>query len=179
MWGMSHEARRKALFQSWIATHPGILWKITRSFARSRLEVADLNHEMQVQLWHSTSTFAEKAKASTWVYRVCLNTALAWRRSHARRLEETDPAVDVTALASTDASPAEQASDIELVQRLYTAIHQMADFDRALVLLSLDGLSYREIAEIAGITENHVGVGLTRARKQLADLMKGITHELE
>lgn len=52
-------------------------------------------------------------------------------------------------------------------------------FDRALVLLSLDGLAYREIAEITGLTENHVGVALTRARKRLAELMKGVTDELE
>lgn len=51
--------------------------------------------------------------------------------------------------------------------------------DRALVLLSLDGLAYREIAEITGLTENHVGVALTRARQRLAELLKGVTDELE
>ncbi len=55
----------------------------------------------------------------------------------------------------------------------------MPDFERALVLLSLDELTYREIAEITGLTENHVGVALTRARKRLATLMKGVTDELE
>ena len=55
----------------------------------------------------------------------------------------------------------------------------MPDFDRALVLLMLDGLAYREIAEVTGLTENHVGVALTRARKRLAALLKGVTDELE
>jgi RNA polymerase sigma-70 factor (ECF subfamily) len=55
----------------------------------------------------------------------------------------------------------------------------MPAFDRALVLLSLDGVAYRDVAEITGLTENHVGVALTRARKRLAALMKGIIDELE
>jgi RNA polymerase sigma-70 factor (ECF subfamily) len=77
------------------------------------------------------------------------------------------------------ASPADTADQAEVVARLYAAIHAMADFDRALVLLLLDGLAYREIAEVVGLTENHVGVALTRARKRLAELMKGVTDELE
>ncbi len=53
----------------------------------------------------------------------------------------------------------------------------MPDFDRALVLLMLDGLAYREIADVTGMTENHVVVALTRARKRFAEQMKGITDE--
>ena len=55
----------------------------------------------------------------------------------------------------------------------------MGGIDRSLVLLSLEGLAYREIAEITGMTENHVGVALTRARRRLAQLLKGVTDELE
>jgi DNA-directed RNA polymerase specialized sigma24 family protein len=43
----------------------------------------------------------------------------------------------------------------------------------------LFGLAYREMAEVTGLTENHVGVALTRARKRLAGLLKGVTDELE
>ena len=77
------------------------------------------------------------------------------------------------------ASPADSAGQRELLEKLYTAIRAMPDFDRALVLLSLDGLPYREIAEVTGLTENHVGVALTRARKRLAGHMKGLIDELE
>jgi RNA polymerase sigma-70 factor (ECF subfamily) len=82
-------------------------------------------------------------------------------------------------LAANGSSPAESAGDRELVDRLYSAIQGMPEFDRALVLLMLDGLAYREMAEITGLTENHVGVALTRARRRLASKLKGITDELE
>ena len=66
-----------------------------------------------------------------------------------------------------------------MLEKLYAAIQSLPDFDRALVLLSLDGLAYREIADITGLNENQVGVALTRARQRLARLMKGVTDELE
>jgi RNA polymerase sigma-70 factor (ECF subfamily) len=73
---------------------------------------------------------------------------------------------------------AEDASHNELLHTLLAAIRTMPDFDRSLVLMMLDGLAYKEIAEVTGLTENHVGVALNRARKQLMGLMKGVIHEL-
>jgi RNA polymerase sigma-70 factor (ECF subfamily) len=40
--------------------------------------------------------------------------------------------------------------------------------------MHLDGLSYREMGEVLGISENHVGVRLHRIRKQLAEQLKGL-----
>ncbi len=50
-------------------------------------------------------------------------------------------------------------------------LHQLPQTDAALVLLYLDELSYREMAEVLGISENHVGVKLNRAKKALAMLL--------
>jgi RNA polymerase sigma-70 factor (ECF subfamily) len=104
---------------------------------------------------------------------------MTWKRSLARREQKIDLNTDVEVLASEVASPAEDVGERELIDRLYALIFQMEEFDRVLVLLSLDGLSYREMAEITGLSENRIGVGLTRARKRLTQLMKGITNELE
>ena len=58
------------------------------------------------------------------------------------------------------------------MERLYRAIRRLSKTDAALVLLYLDELSHREIAEVLGISENHVGVKLHRARKALGELMQ-------
>lgn len=146
--------------------------KVARSFAREPADAADLQQEMLLQLWTSRENFAAHAKPSTWIYRVCLNTALTWRRGTMRRNRHFETEANVHAIATDTSSPAEQASDQELLEKLYAAIHSLGEFDRALILLALDGLAYREMAEITGLTENHVGVALTRARQRLADLMK-------
>ena len=72
---------------------------------------------------------------------------------------------------------ADQAQQRETVERLYTAIHQLPKADAALVLLYLDELSYREMADVLGISESNVGVKLNRAKKKLGELMKGESHE--
>lgn len=176
---MSRTPAQEALFKEWLDVHRGILLKTTRSFARNPTEFADLNQEMLVQLWDSVPAYLGEAKASTWVYRVCLNTALMWQRSAERRERRIELGVDLTRFTTDSASPADSEEDRELLDKLYIAIQGMPHFDRALVLLMLDDLSYREISEVTGMTENHVGVALTRARKRLAELMKGVTDELE
>lgn len=175
---MSPSAAQTTLFKAWLEEHRGIFVKVARSFAPVPADMDDLQQEMKLQLWTSIASFAGTAKPSTWVYRVCLNTALTWRRGTARREARLQRDVDPGVLAAAVSPPAELA-DAEIVEKLYTAIHALPMFDRALMLLALDGLAYHEIAEITGLTENHVGVSLTRARKRLATLLKGVTDELE
>lgn len=166
------------LFKSWIVDHGGILGKIARSFARNAADVEDLKQEMMLQLWLTASSFSNQAKASTWIYKVCLNTALMWHRSVGLRERRIDFGVDLSRFKAPEQTPAEDAAEGELLSKLYEAIRAMPDSDRTLVLMMLDGLAYREIAEVTGLTENHVGVALSRARKRLMELMKGVTNEL-
>ena len=176
---MSSSLDHESLFQRWLEEHRGIVVRVARSFAQSPSDVADLQQEAMLQLWISLPSYAGQAKPSTWIYRVCLNTALTWRRGTVRRERRIEPGADLSRVMAEAATPAERVGERELLEKLYTAIHALPDFDRALVLLSLDGLAYREIAEISGLNENQVGVALTRARKRLAQLLKGVTDELE
>lgn len=176
---MTSPPDKTTLFKAWLEEHRGIIVKVTRSFAPAPADAADLQQEMMLQLWTSISSYAGQAKPSTWIYRICLNTALTWRRGRSRREQHIEPEADIAALPAAAASPAERAGDEEMLAELYTAIHALPTFDRALILLALDGLAYREIAEITGLTENHVGVWLTRARQRLATRLKGVTHEIE
>ena len=176
---MSPTADHESRFQLWLEEHRGIVVKVTRSFTSTPADAADLQQELLLQLWLSLPSFAGQAKPSTWIYKVCLNTALTWRRGTARRENRIQPGVDLARVPTDAASPADRAGDRELLEKLYAAIYALSASDRTMVLLSLDGLAYREITEITGLTENHVGVALNRARKRLAQLMKGVTDELE
>jgi RNA polymerase sigma-70 factor (ECF subfamily) len=175
----SPSADQESLFQSWLEEHGGIFMKVSRSFAHSETEAGELQQEMLFQLWISLPRYAGQAKASTWIYRVCLNTALTWRRGAQRRERRIEPGADVSRLSADASTPAEAAGNKDLLEQLYSALQAMPESERALVLLMLDGQSYREMAEVTGLTENHVGVALTRARKRLAILLKGVTDELE
>ncbi len=176
---MSPPSDPALLFRQWLEEHRGIVVKVARAYTTSAADAADLQQELLLQLWISQSSFAGQAKPSTWIYRVCLNTALTWRRGNTRREKRLEPTPDFAHVPGSTASPAERAGERELLEQLYAGIRALPDFDRALVLLSLDGLAYRAMAEITGLNENQVGVALTRARQRLAQLMKGVTDELE
>src|ERR1035437_7223504 len=151
---MSRNPADEALFKEWLETHRGIFFKVTQSFARTATDAAELQQEILLQLWNSVPAYSGKAKASTWIYRVCLNTALAWRRNADRRTARIEPETDVSQLAVNTASPADHVGQQEILEKLYAAIHAMDGFDRALVLLMLDGLPYREIAAVMGVDRN-------------------------
>jgi RNA polymerase sigma-70 factor (ECF subfamily) len=176
---MTPNSVHESLFEEWLNAHRGIIFKVTRAFARTATEADELRQEIYLQLWKSVAGFSGQARASTWIYKVCLNTGSAWRRGRRRHDDKLEPAVDLAAISSSSPSPDATAGDRDILEKLYAAIHALDDLDRALVLLMLDGQSYREIAEVIGITETHVGVALTRARKRLATHLKGVTDELE
>jgi|GEM_PF-1816575 len=136
---MSPPADREYLFKTWLEEHRGIVVKVTRSFAPVPADAADLRQEMLLQLWTSLSSYAGQAKPSTWIYRVCLNTALTWRRGTSRRTRHLEPEADIALLSTEAASPADRAGEEELLDKLYAAIHALPMFDRALMLLALDG----------------------------------------
>jgi len=163
---------------AWLEEHRGIFVKVARSFARGETEVGELQQEMLFQLWVSLHGFAGDAKPSTWVYRVCLNTALTWRRGTNRRERRFDGDANADLFPAEARSPAESTEQREWLEKLYAALQMLPETERALVLLMLDDLSYREMAEVTGMTENHVGVALTRARRRLAERLKGVTDEL-
>ena len=172
------EALRDACFKDWIKEHRGIFLKVARSYAAEMPDQADLFQEMLLQVWRSIPSFRGQAKASTWIYRVCLNTALTLRRDEQQHRSRLKTPEKLPEIASTEARPGWSHEESELVQQLYHAIRELAPSERSLVVLMLDGLSYREISWIAGLSENHVGVALTRARNKLASRLKGVRDEL-
>lgn len=174
-----HSAQNyEIILSDWLRDHRGILLKVARSFAAEPTLQSELFQEMIFQLWRSLPGFQGQAKASTWIYRVCFNTALTWKRTEQKRRYLTTPLDEFSELHCPDPQPGELQEKRETLAALYTAVRELKPTERSLVILLLDGLSYRDIAEISGLSENHVGVALTRARKKLGEMMEGVRHEL-
>ncbi|CCZ71304.1 sigma-70 region 2 [Bacteroides sp. CAG:702] len=57
--------------------------------------------------------------------------------------------------------------DARQIRRLYDRIHRLKPFDRAIVLLWLENISYEEIGEIVGISAKNVSVRLYRIKEEL------------
>jgi RNA polymerase sigma factor (sigma-70 family) len=176
---MRSDPETERRFQDWWREHRGVCWRIARAYAATPEDQADLLQEMAAQLWRSLPGFKGQCRPVTWIYRVCLFTALGWRRDERTRLgvvrAECEP---VEQAVGAEPRPGWTHEKEELLERLYAAIRTLPPGERTILLLSLDGLGYREIAELTGLTENHVGVMLTRARQKLAEQLKEVRDEL-
>lgn len=161
----------ESLFRTWLIEHQGTVLKVARAYTLTIEDCQDLAQEILLQAWLSLPRFEARSNVSTWFYRVALNTALSWHRQEHRRRRHS-AAIEIANVPIVAPEGAEQLMQREAVERLYTALRQLPKTDAALVLLSLDDFTYRQIAEVLGISENHVGVKLNRARKALSELLK-------
>ncbi|MGD1031358.1 MAG: sigma-70 family RNA polymerase sigma factor [Opitutaceae bacterium] len=174
---MNSPTRHESILIAWLQDYRGILLKLARSFASEPEDQNDLFQQMAVQLWQSVPRFRSEAKPTTWIYRVCLNTALNWRRTESKRKGSVRlDSVPELAGGVADGSRANDAG--ELLDALYREVRALPPAERSLVILHLDGLTYREIGEIMGTSENQVGISLTRIRKKMAEALKEIRNEL-
>lgn len=153
-------------FQSWLREYRGILYKVARAFSTTPDDRDELLQELIIRLWTTMSGFRGDSRPSTWIYQVALNRALTWRRDQTRRTRRLVP------LALIPEPQIRAEIDVERIDRLYEAIHRLNDVDRSLVLMSLDGCSYSEMAAVMDITETNVGARLSRSRRLLAERLQ-------
>lgn len=161
---------------TWLDEHGSSVMKVARAYTLTDEECQDLAQEILLQAWRSLPNFERKASLATWFYRVALHTAMNWQRKDKPRRSRQQPLLEVQAVAPGETDSAEQVRHRETVEQLYRAIHRLPKADSALVLMYLDELTYREMAEVLGISESNVGVKLNRAKKALSALMNGEAH---
>jgi len=149
-------------FLKQVRENQGIIYKLVALYANDAEEKKDLYQEVLLQAWKSWSAFRNDAKFSTWLYRICLNTIFTNKRKkhvvdYKESLEDISPAVHNGSMQKEDTA------------RLQQAIRRLSETDRAIISLNLDGYENQEVAEILGISPNHVAVKLHRIKQQLAN----------
>ena len=149
-----HNSERDRIFGEWLAGHKGILFKVVHAYAFEHADRQDLFQEIAIQVWRSVDAFRGESSVPTWMYRVALNTAIAWTRKEGRHQRGKETLEVVEGLLTT-ASAAQRDPRVEW---LYHQIAQLKEVDRSVALLLLDGFSYKEIAGITGLTESNVSL---------------------
>lgn len=156
-------SEQKAVFDSWLSTYKGVLFKVVRAYAFTRHDQEDLFQEIASQVWISVPGFEEHTAPSTWIYRVALNTAISWSRKELSRRDRIKESLDGDEAALR---PNDSETDPRL-DWLYEQITQLNELDRSLTLLLLDGFSYKEMADALGMSETNVGVRIHRIKAYL------------
>ena len=157
----------EAKFLEQVRENQGIIYKLVNLYANDAEEKKDLYQEILLQAWKGWAGFRQESKFSTWLYRICLNTIFTLKRKkhlvdYSDTLEEISPVIPSSHLQQEDAA------------RLQQAIRRLAETDRAVISMHLDGYENGEIGEMLGISNNHVAVKLHRIKNQLANLLTRI-----
>lgn len=151
--------------------------KVCRVYAWNAADRDDLYQEILFQIWRALPGLKQDAHANTWLYRVALNTSISFVR---RRAARGGPAVLLDHAELThhieSRQPPDDGADEQLA-RLYDAIAQLNEVEKALVTLFLEDFSYEEMAGVLGLGASNVGVMLHRAKKKLLTLMQEAAHE--
>ena len=156
------DSERDRIFGDWLAAHKGTLFKVVRAYALEHADRQDLFQEVAIQVWRSVDAYRGDSSVPTWLYRVALNAAISWTRKQDRHRRGRQPLEIVDGLLAASAAEVDPR-----VEWLYRQIAQFKGADRSVALLMLDGLAYKEIADIVGISEGNVGVKLNRIKAVL------------
>ena len=146
-------------FAQTVAEQKSTIYTVCYMFSQDADEVNDLFQEVLVNLWKGFEGFEHRSDVRTWVYRVALNTCISLDRKR-RRSKSVKLTMDINLFEDRD-------EDTRQVDTLHKRISRLQPFDRAIVLLWLENLSYEEIGQIVGITAKNVSVRLFRIKEQL------------
>lgn len=156
---------KEELFESLIKENHARLVRICRTYADNEHPQEDIYQEIMVQLWRSLSSFKGNAEINTWLYRVALNTAISLLRKknkyRSNHIELSELKENV--LLSVSDKPV----DSEELKLLYDWIGKLNTIDKTIMMLYLEDVSYKQMAEITGLTESNIGARLNRIKQRL------------
>lgn len=136
------------------------IYTVCYMFSKDKEDIEDLFQEILVRLWKGFGSFKGKSDIKTWIYRISLNCCLDHKRKNSRRLETVPLDMSIDPFEGTDDKALQ-------TRQLYNRINKLGLMDRALILLWLEGLSYEEMAAIAGISVKNVSFKLHQIKERL------------
>ena len=144
----------------------GIVHKVANIYFRNSEEREDVMQEMMFHLWKGYPSFRGNSKFSTWMYRVCLNTAITYlgKRKKTEYVPLSQPELYVA-----DENTHKPDDSMPL---LYKAIDNLSQINKGIILLYLEENSYEEISQITGLSKSNVSVRLVRIKKELEKELK-------
>ena len=162
-------AGREGLFDRTMVEFGDALWRLTAGYASNEADRKDLFQDILVAIWKALDRFRQQSSLRTFVYRIGHNRGLSYRAYEKRRAHGP---LDNVIIPDPRPDPHEVTEKNRRREVLQRAVRGLSPALRQPLMLHLDGLTNREIAEIVGITEGNVAVRLTRARKAVEQAVR-------
>lgn len=156
---MSNLNKPDEQFAQMVREHKATIYTVCYMFSKDADEVADLFQEVLINLWKGFDGFQGRSDIKSWIYRVALNTCITIDRKKKRK-NKAELSMDINLFSDSD-------NDTKQVEMLRQRINRLKPYDRAIVLLWLENMSYDEIGAVVGITAKNVSVRLFRIKEEL------------
>jgi RNA polymerase sigma-70 factor (ECF subfamily) len=155
---------KEQAFTTLIQKHQGLLFKVTTLYTDTKEDQQDLFQEVVYQLWKYFDTFRNESKITTWMYRVAMNTAITHLKKNKRKPNAIS--VEEVIIATKEGADTEYE---DRVRKLYNYLNRLNPLEKGVMLLLLDGKSYKDISEITGLRPSNVGTRISRIKTKLKD----------
>ena len=136
------------------------IYTVCYFFSKDTEEVNDLYQEILINLWKGFPNYRGESSLKTWIWRVSLNTCSNQERKKKSRIQTVPLSIDIDLYNDEDAGSKQ-------IQMLYDRINRLDVFDRAIILLWLENMTYQDIADVVGISVSNVTTRLFRIKEQL------------
>jgi RNA polymerase sigma-70 factor, ECF subfamily len=166
-----------AAFEALVEKYRQRVWRLAVNVLRDQEDAWDVAQEAFVRAWQALPTFRGQSAFYTWLFRIAMNLAsdrLRQRGASGRAFgTERVPEEDFERLmVDQDSGPDDEAARTETRARIERALAALPAHHRTIIMLSdLEGLSYKEIAEVLDIPMGTVMSRLHNARKRLRDVL--------
>ena len=125
-------------FEEMVRANRSTIYTVCYMFSQDQDEVADLFQEVLINLWKSMPTFEGRSNVRSWIYRVSLNVCISL--DHKKRRHKTVPlTMDINPYEETESN--QNSRQMDMLRR---RIAKLGQFDRAIILLWLENISYEE-----------------------------------
>lgn len=151
-------------FEQIVEENKGKIYRICKIYAVSPLEPQDLFQEVLYSIWKSMMTFKGNLNINTWIYRITFNVCL---RSKQKLEKNNFKTVHLESIQFVPVDIPLDRTQQAKHKALTSCISSLNETDKSIIILYLEELKYKEIAEITGMTENHIAVKMKRIKKTL------------
>jgi len=154
---------KQETFERMVRDNKATIYTVCYMFSNNADEVSDLFQEILTNLWKGMEHFEGRSNVKTWIYRVSLNTCISIDRKNRKRKQTIPLSMNIDLFEDND-------DDSKQIEMLRKRIAKLGAFDRAIILLWLENMSYEEIGAVVGITAKNVSVRLYRIKEQLKNM---------
>jgi len=159
----------KIQFLKLVDEHQAIISNLCRVYFDHLEDQEDARQDVILQLWKAFPNYRTEAKASTFIYRVALNTIL----NKLRNSKKYKHLLSIDGLEIS--SPSVMVDDDQ--QLLKQILLTLKEEDKALLVLQLEGYKQKEIANILDTTSSNISTRWHRIKKVLKQKFKSIYYE--